>query len=304
MRTLNGRPEFGADVSLQAAEQYCADMARREAKNFYWGFIALPRAKRMAVYALYDFARQVDDEADRQRSERDPERLAWHRERLRRCTAGSYSDPVMQLLGLAMDRYQIPPGELEQVIAGVEVDLHRNRYRSWEELRDYCSLVASSVGRMCVRIFGFRDQEALTYADDLGVAMQLTNILRDVREDLFQFGRIYLPLEELKRFGIGEEALIDRLSGACGQPVDGLNPAWEDFVRYQAERARRLFASGLHVADLIPTSSAACVLTMAGIYQGILKRIEREPTLPLSRRVSLSAPAKLDVMVRSWLQAV
>jgi 15-cis-phytoene synthase len=304
MWALNGRPEFGAGVSLQAAEQYCADMARREAKNFYWGFIALPRAKRMAVYALYDFARQVDDEADRQRSERDPERLAWHRERLSRCAAGSYSDPIMQLLGLAMDRYQIPPGELEQVIAGVEVDLHRNRYRSWEELRDYCSLVASSVGRMCVRIFGFRDQQALTYADDLGVAMQLTNIPRDVREDLFQFGRIYLPQDELEQFGIGEEALIDRLSGACGRHADGLGPGWEDFVRFQAERARGLFASGLHVADLIPTSSAACVLTMAGIYRGILKQIEHEPTLPLSRRVSLSATAKLDVMVRSWLQAV
>ena len=290
-----------AYVSLQEAEHFCADLARREAKNFYWGFIALPRPKRMAIYALYDFARQVDDEADRQRSERDPARLVWHRERLSRCLAGSYSDPVMQLLGAAVSRYQIPAAELEQVIAGVELDLERNRYASWEELHRYCGLVASSVGRMCVRIFGFRDPQALAFADDLGVAMQITNILRDVREDLFQFGRIYLPLDELAQFGIGEEALVGCLSG--GQ-VDGLSDGWEYFVHFQADRARQYFATGLQVADLIPTSSAACVLTMAGIYRQILQEIEREPAVPLYRRVSLSKRAKLDVMVRSWLRAV
>ena len=274
-------------------------MARREAKNFYWGFIVLPRAKRMAIYALYDFARQVDDEADRPQSERDLTRLARHRERLSRCLADDSSDPVMQMLGHAVARYQIPAGELEQVIDGVEMDLRRDRYRSWEELRPYCGLVASSVGRMCVRIFGFSDPRALTFADDLGLAMQLTNVLRDIREDFFQFGRIYLPLDELDRFGIGEEKLIEGLRRA-----DDPGPGWSSFVHFQVERARGLFESGLRVADLIPTSSAVCVLTMAGIYRGILGQIERDPYLPLSRRVSLSSGAKLRVMVRSWLQAV
>jgi phytoene synthase len=274
-------------------------MARREAKNFYWGFIALPRAKRMAIYALYDFARQVDDEADRPQSERNPARLARHRERLSRCLVGDYSDPVMQMLGHAVARYQVPAGELEQIIDGVEVDLRRDRYRSWEELRPYCGLVASSIGRMCVRIFGFSDPRALTFADDLGLAMQLTNILRDVREDFFQFGRIYLPLNELDRFGISEEKLIESLR-RTGDP----GPGWASFVHFQVQRARSLFGSGLRVTELIPTSSAVCVLTMANIYRGILGQIEREPYLPLSRRVSLSSGAKLGVVLRSWLQAV
>ncbi|MCC6179354.1 MAG: squalene/phytoene synthase family protein [Chloroflexi bacterium] len=289
-------------LPLDEAERFCAQMARREAKNFYWGFIALPRSQRMAIYALYDFARQVDDEADRPASERDPARLARHRERLGRCLAGVYDDPIMQLLGLAVHRCGIPADELEQVIEGVEMDLRQNRYHSWEELAHYCSLVASAIGRMCVRIFGYRSPEALHLADDLGLAMQLTNILRDVREDYHQFGRIYLPLDELEAFGIDEQALAARLADDV-HGWDGTRQDWDGFVRFETSRARSLFASGLRVADEIPTASAACVLTMAGIYRGILREIERNPDLPLERRVSLSSTAKLRVVVRSWLQA-
>jgi phytoene synthase len=304
MVTLYDQPEeFAAPLPLEDAERYCAEMARREAKNFYWGFIALPRPKRMAIYALYDFARQVDDEADRPRRERSLARLTQHRERLAGCLAGDYRDPVMQMLGHAVAQYGIPAAELEQVIDGVEMDLRRDRYQSWEELRGYCGLVASSVGRMCVRIFGFSDPRALDHADDLGRAMQLTNILRDMREDFTQFGRVYLPLDDLARFGIAEEALV-----ACfhddAPPGAHPGPGWDRFVHYQAARARGLFATGLRVADAIPTTSAACVYTMAGIYRRILDQIERDPELPLGRRVSLSGKAKLSVMVRSWLQAV
>ncbi|HLH25295.1 MAG TPA: squalene/phytoene synthase family protein [Chloroflexota bacterium] len=295
--------ELQAAYSVDAAEHYCAALARREAKNFYWGFIALPRAQRMAIYALYSFAREVDDEADRPDGERDPARLAWHRDRLRRCLAGDYVDPVMQALGPAIARYQIPAAELAQVIDGVELDLHQNRYQSWEELRAYCRLVASAVGRMCVRVFGFTDPRALVFADDLGQAMQLTNILRDIREDYFLFGRIYLPLGELARFGIDEARLVAALHGTDGRGDGRDGDAWGAFVRSQAERAEGLFASGLQVASLIPTSSAVCVLTMAGIYQGILQRIKRHPYLPLQRRVSLSPAEKLGVVVRAWLQA-
>lgn len=291
-------------LTLEAAERYCAAMARREATNFYWGFIALPRAKRMAIYALYDFARQVDDEADRPVSERDMVHLVRHRQRLNHCLVGTYCDPVMQMLGVAASRYAIPGSELAQIIDGVEMDLNRDRYHSWEELTCYCNLVASSVGRMCVRIFGFRDPKALAFADDLGCAMQLTNILRDIREDFFQFGRIYLPLDELNQFGISEKALIGSLTDTPGYRTGDLGAGWADFIHFQGARARRLFDSGRQVANLIPTSSAACVLTMAGIYRDILGQIERDPFLPLSRRTSLSGKAKIGVMVRSWLQAV
>lgn len=304
LRIPDSPAEATGPLPRKAAERYCAAMARREARNFYWGFIALPRPKRMAIYALYDFARQVDDEADRPASERDPARLAWHRERLRRCLEGVYTDPVMQLLALAMARYRIPASELEQLIDGVEMDLRRNRYQSWEELRQYCRLVASAVGRMCVRIFGYRQPAALEFADDLGQAMQLTNILRDVREDYRQFDRIYLPGEDLERCGLDEARLIQRLRDETDHWDAACERGWAALVHFEAERARALFRSGLRVTRLIPRSSAACVLTMAGIYQGILERIDRDPCLPLRQRVSLSSRAKLGVMVRSWLRAV
>lgn len=290
--------------TLREAEQFCAAMARREAKNFYWGFIVLPRPQRMAIYALYDFARQVDDEADRPLAERDPARLEAQRQRLADCLAGVYRDPVMHLLGVAVERYGIPGEELAQVIDGVAMDLQRTRYQSWDELRGYCALVASAVGRMCVRIFGYDDARALAYADELGYAMQLTNILRDVREDYRQYGRIYLPLDDLRFFGVSEAHLVEHLGreGAVEGMEDTQRQAWGSFVQFEVARARTLFDSGLRVSNHIPRASAACVRTMAGIYQGLLREIERDPTLPLTRRVSLSAPAKLGVLAKSWLR--
>lgn len=305
MRDAIEKPE-GASLApaigreLRDAERYCAAMARREAKNFYWGFIALPHAQRVAIYALYDFARQVDDVVD-QRAAQDPAAsLRRHRERLRRCLGGDWDDPVTQVLGVAVTRFRIPGSELAQVIDGVEMDLNRKRYRSWEELESYCRLVASAIGRMCVRIFGFQDPAALGFADQLGLAMQLTNILRDVKED-FELGRIYLPQDELERFGVTEAELASRLRP--GSQADGFDPAWQRFVALQTERARGLFDSGLRVAELVPRSSAACVRTMAGIYQQLLERIEKDPLLPLGARISLSTPRKLMVALRAWRAA-
>jgi len=140
---------------------------------------------------------------------------------------------------------------------------------------------------------GSTDPAALEFADDLGVAMQLANILRDVREDV-DMGRIYLPQDELRAFGVSEQALL------AGEPVAG----WEPLIRYELDRAHQLFKSGLRVTAVIPRRAAACVLTMAGIYQAIVADIERDPYLPLRQRASLSSREKLSVMLRSWLQAV
>ena len=278
---------------MRAAERFCEQMARREAANFYWGFIALPRAQRTAIYALYDFARQVDDDADLDGSSSRLERLRHHRHRLHHARPDDVHDPVMSVLAIAMARYSIPTAELEMLIDGVEMDLTTSRYQTFDELRTYCKLVASVVGRMCVRIFGFKDPEALLRADELGVALQLINILRDVREDAGR-GRIYLPLDELARFGIFEE---DILNG--GTPA-----GWTSLVKFQALRARRFYHSGLRVTEYIPTQPAICVRTMAGMYARILERIEEDPLLPLQRRASLSAATKLAVMARAWLQAL
>lgn len=282
----------GTPVGLRASEKYCEAMARREAANFYWGFLALPRAQRTAIYALYDFARQVDDEAD---SETVPAagRLAGlerHRQRLSTARAGDSTDPVMSVLAHAMARYSIPASELEMLIDGVAMDLVVTRYRTFAELREYCRLVASIVGRMCVRIFGFRDPSALELADELGVALQLINILRDVREDAAR-GRIYLPLDELHAFDITEQDVLR------GWP----SSRWNEFIAFQAARARRHHAVGIRVTEYIPRTAAVCVRTMAGIYTGILDRIERDPMLPLRRRASLSPVDKLGVVARSWI---
>jgi phytoene synthase len=304
-----------SDGSLAAAERYCQRMARREAGNFYWGFIALPRTQRISIYALYDFARQIDDAIDGlgandpgvwldvSSGRHDPERppadgtaraqLELQRRRLRRALTGDPAgDPVMQVLARAVQRHSIPASELEELVSGVEMDLHQNRYATWEELRGYCQAVAGVVGRMCVRIFGFDSDDALERADSLGAALQLINILRDVREDA-SLGRVYLPQDELARFGVSETSLL------AGRP-DG---AWTSLVEFEAARARRLYASGIQVCEHIPGPARACVRTMAGIYSGILDRIEAEPELPLRQRVRLSSGEKAGVMLRSWMSS-
>jgi 15-cis-phytoene synthase len=280
---------------LRASERFCREMARREAKNFYWGFISLPYDQRVAIYALYDFARQIDDEADSAGAPADravvAARLQAHRARIRRAIAGKYDDQVMHVLSHAIERYGIPESELMMLIDGVECDLTKKRYATWEELRGYCTLVASVVGRMCVRVFGFSDPVALERADDLGLALQLTNILRDVREDA-ELGRIYLPAEDLNRFGLNESAIDDL------RP----SPQWNELIAFETQRARSLFESGYKVLEYIPRRSAVCVGTMAGIYERILEKIERDPELPLRERARLTRTEKLQVMIASWLR--
>jgi 15-cis-phytoene synthase len=268
-------------------------MARREAKNFYWGFISLPHDQRIAIYALYDFARQVDDEADAHGDLPDlAGRLRKHRDRVSACVRGEYADddPVMEILCEAVRRFGIPEDELHLLVDGVEMDATNSRYATWEELRAYCNLVASVVGRMCVRIFGFEDSAALLRADDLGIALQLTNILRDVREDA-GMGRIYLPAEDLERFGIAEDSVI------ANEPGTG----WSALIAFEAQRAREYFEKGYHVLDYIDRRPAACVRTMAGIYDRILEKISRDPELPLRTRTRLTRAEKIGTMVRAWL---
>jgi phytoene synthase len=278
----------------QNAERFNRDMAKREAGNFYWGFISLGHHERMAIYALYNFARQVDDEADSGVTDNLPQRLLVHRDRIRRAVRGSYGDdPILRVLSEAIDRYDIPESELQMLIDGVEMDFSHQRYETFDDLHTYCNLVASVVGRMCVRIFGFTDEIALERADDLGLALQLTNILRDVREDAVEMDRVYLPQEDLRRFGLRESSL-----------TSGTIPAgWDEFVAFHVHRARGYFASGYEVLRYIPRRPAACVGTMAGIYEELLKKIERDPGLPLRERAALSKTEKLRVVVRSWLSS-
>lgn len=212
------------------------------------------------------------------------------RHRLRRTLAGEPDDPVTTALLRTVRRYAIPAVELEALLDGVERDLRVNRYDSWDDLAAYCKLVAATIGRMCVRVFGFTDGAALRRADELGTALQLTNILRDVREDA-GLGRVYLPAEDLGLFGLDADAVA---AGAVGDE-------WDDLVHFEAERARSLFASGLEVTTHIPRRAAACVRTMAGIYRELLETIDSRPHAVLERRLSLPTSRKLAILARSWL---
>ncbi|MGA8533135.1 MAG: squalene/phytoene synthase family protein [Candidatus Tumulicola sp.] len=286
------------DSDQHRAERFNRDMARREAGNFYWGFISLGHHERMAIYALYNFARQVDDEADgiaaNAASEDLPARLQHHRERISRAVHGDFGDdPILRVLAEAIERYEIPEEELQMLVDGVEMDFSHRRYATFDDLHTYCNLVASVVGRMCVRIFGFSDPVALDRADELGLALQLTNILRDVREDAVDMQRVYLPQEDLQRFGVPEASLFG------GDAA----PGWSDLVAHQVRRARGYFLTGYDVLRYIPRRPAACVHTMAGIYEELLKKIERDPALPLRGRAALSKSEKLRVVVRSWLSS-
>jgi 15-cis-phytoene synthase len=274
---------------LDAARAYrsCVRITRHEAANFYYGISLLPGPKRRAMSAVYAFSRRVDDIGDGTLPQASKlAALAVERERLARLRAGELDadDPVMIALADAQPRFELPLGALESLIEGVELDVRGTTYEAFDELVVYCRHVAGSIGRLCLAIFGAADREAANpLADDLGVAMQLTNILRDVRED-FERGRVYLPAEDLRRFGVQDPATAP--AGAVAE-----------LIRFEAARNQEWFARGLELASLLDSRSGSCLLAMTGIYRGILERIERDPAEVLARRISV------PVWEKAWLAA-
>ncbi len=280
------------DGSLEQAYRYCQELAKREAKNFYYGFILLPRQRRQSIYAAYAFARRCDDIVD---EGLEPEekvcRLREYRQQLAECLSGNPQDPTFLALHDTVRRYQIPSKYFYELMDGVETDLTVRRYATFEELRRYCYGVASTVGLICIEIFGHRDgRKAHQHAVDLGIALQLTNILRDIREDV-QRDRIYIPLEDLERFGYAE---ADVFGGVVNEPFLRL-------MRFQAQRAREYFHRGQDLLPLLPRRSRACTAVLQGIYHRILDRIEANPASVFRERVSLSGGEKLALAGRGLL---
>ena len=275
-------------MNVLAAERYCVAVTRTRAANFYYGIRLLPEDKRMALCAVYAMARRVDDIGDGPLAASEKLRLlAGVRSSLDGLSPGS-SDPVVAALGNAGERFDIPFDAFGDLIDGVEMDVAGTSYPRFEDLEVYCRRVAGSIGRLSVGVFGAADRErALGLADDLGVAMQLTNILRDLRED-HDRGRLYLPLEDLERFGCGTDPLSAVPSAAVGS-----------LVRFECGRARAWFGRGLQMLPLLDARSSSCVRAMTGIYRRILTRVERTPEAVLRRRVSLPAWEKAWVAARS-----
>ncbi len=282
------------DRAVLAAYDYCRDLTKREAKNWYYGFISLPPEKRRAIYAAYAFSRECDDDADAQGSpEAKRSALAHTRRRLEQAYEGSTDDAVLVALGDAARRYDVPRAYFEELLAGVEMDLDISRYASFDDLRLYCYRVASVVGLICLQIFGYSAERAVQYAVDLGLALQLTNIMRDVKEDA-ERGRIYIPQDEIRRFGYSEEEL---LAGAYTEP-------FRQLMAFQAQRAWSFHASGARLLPLLDVRARACTATMQGIYREILQRIEAADYAVFNGRVSLSGRDKLGLTASVWLRCL
>ena len=281
--------------SVQEAYRYCQELAKREAKNFYYGFVLLPPAKRQAIYAGYAFARRCDDIVDAYlEPEEKVRQLAEYRRRLEQCLHGQPSDPVFLALQDTIRRYRVPPEYFWQLIDGVEMDLTVRHYSTFADLRRYCYGVASTVGLISIEIFGYRDgQQARQHAEDLGIALQLTNILRDIREDA-QRDRIYIPQDEMERFGYSE---ADILGGIANETSLHL-------MRFQVERAREYFERGRELLPLLPRRPRACTAVLQGIYSRILERIEARPSAVLRERVSLSGSQKLALAGRELVRSL
>lgn len=313
-------------MSTDEAYRRCEAITRRTAANFYYGIRLLPPDRRRAMCAVYAFARRVDDIGDGSLAREDKlHRLDEQARALAGPSEFSAADPVMVALADAYARFAVPTDALEALIAGVRMDVQGVTYESFDDLVLYCRRVAGAIGRACLAIFALRDPvgtdrvQADRLADDLGVALQLTNILRDIREDADN-GRVYLPAEDLRRFGLitaGCEpeaaSTIARLTdrseigrrgaGREGDERNGGDEAgWLDaLVRFQADRARGWLDRGLRLAPLLDRRSAACVLAMAGIYGRLLTRIASEPERALRERIALPMHEKAWVAARSML---
>jgi 15-cis-phytoene synthase len=265
--------------------------------SFYYSFLVLPAAKRQAIVAVWDFCRAVDDAVDEApEGERETQVREW-REELARCfDGGSPKTPQGRALQPLIPQFNLPRSAFEALIEGVEMDLHTSRYATFADLYEYCIRVASAVGLMCVEIFGCKHPASRQYAIDLGVALQLTNILRDVPGDL-ERGRVYIPLEDMSRFGCHEGDLGAEIMHA-GHGVQ--SAAVRKLLAFQAERAREYYR---RADTVLPRSDARRLVAariMGAIYRGILRRIEAANYDVFSRVIRVTRPRRALIAATTW----
>jgi 15-cis-phytoene synthase len=261
--------------------------------SFYYSFLALPAAKRDAIVAVWDFCRAVDDEVDEPGTASPREALAGWRAELERCYAGQPSTTQGIRLQPWIQRFALPRPPFEALIDGVEMDLARVRYATFEELYDYCWHVASTVGLICVEIFGYRRPETREYAVDLGIALQLTNITRDVGGDLAR-GRVYLPQDELARFGCTED---DLRAGRVTERVRAL-------LAHQCARAHDYFGRARSRLTREDARSLVAAEIMGAIYRDVLRRIERAGYDVFRRPIRVPRPRRALIAASVWAQTM
>jgi phytoene synthase len=274
---------------VRAAYEHCEQITKAEARNFSYGIVLLPGDKRRALSAVYAFARRIDDIGDGDLPRDDKlTALAEARGQVRELSGGATvpQDPVLLALADAATRFAIPLPAFGELIDGCEADVRGTVYRTFDELEHYCRCVAGSIGRLSLGVFGSADPAAAApLADALGVALQLTNILRDIREDLGT-GRVYLPADDLARFGC---------TLAPGDQLPSDTAGLERLIQFEAERARGWYATGLRLMPMLDWRSAASAGAMAGIYLRLLGHMSAAPAAVLQRRMSLPTKEKLMV---------
>jgi phytoene synthase len=299
-----------ADPHVAAAYLHCRAIARREAKNFYWSFRVLPRPKSDAMCAIYAFMRRADDIADDESKSIETRRTEmatwlnyWRSSRQNLSRGASSHNPVFLAVADTQRRFNIPNALLEELVAGTTMDLEPQvesgpqTYPTFEDLYRYCYLVASVVGLVCIRIFGYTDPHAEQFAEETGVAFQLTNILRDVKEDI-ERGRIYLPIDLLEEFG---ETPADLSGLARGRTMTERE---RGMLATLAIRAEKYYLAASKLIPLLDRDSRAAMWVLVTIYHRLLSRIADRKMEVFRTRVSLSTVEKLTIFARGAVMAV
>jgi len=278
------------------AQAYCIELTKKSGSNFYYSFLFLPKARRNAMYTIYAFCKAVDSAVDEPPPGSDPkEELRRWRAELEEVYGGSPTWPIMISLAHHVKRLSIPKAYFDELIKGVEMDLVTTRYRTFEELSLYCYRVASVVGLICLHVFGPTSAHAQDYAVDLGMAFQLTNILRDLGTDAEQ-GRIYLPQEDLAQFGYRETDLLQRHN----------NQQLRELVHFETKRARAYYGKAQAALDGLPKSDRRALSVaeiMRAVYSRILERIDRPDHAVFGPRVRLSTSHRLALAAGVWFRS-
>ena len=273
-------------------DEYCQKKAAASGSSFYYAFLFLPPERRRAITALYAFCREVDDAVDdAAEAQVAAAKLGWWRAEVAQLFAGNPQHPVTRALDPLKERYAITAARLNEIIDGMEMDLRQTRYLDWPGLERYCHLVAGVVGILAAGIFGYRDPRTLDYARALGLAFQLTNILRDVGEDARK-NRIYLPMEDLKRFEVPAADILQARE----------TPQFRALMAFEAERARALYGQAMALLPAEDRRAQRSGLIMAAIYRALLEEIEREGFNVLQARTSLTPLRKLWIAWKTWLR--
>ncbi len=264
-------------------EQYCQDKAAKSGSSFYYSFLFLPEQQRKAIIALYAFCREVDDIVDSNiDSHIKQTKLQWWRDEIQALFKGQPQHPVTQALMPAIAQFNLPQEQFEEIINGMEMDLQQSRYDNFKDLSLYCHRVASVVGLLAAEIFGYQDRKTQKYAHDLGMAFQLTNILRDVHEDA-QRNRIYLPQDELQQFNVSENDIIQ------GRTSD----KFIELMKFQMQRAQNYYDKAINELPEADRYNQRVGLVMARIYQSTLDEIVNDGYRVLQHRIKLTPLRKL-----------